>query len=62
MVLFDFSRGEKPRKINTLLYVALTLFHIQFRTGGNDILQLVDSFPYSFQPPHFRNKKPTKKY
>jgi hypothetical protein len=24
MVLFDFSRGEKPRKINTLLYVALT--------------------------------------
>jgi hypothetical protein len=25
MVLFDFFRGEKFRKINTLLYVALTL-------------------------------------
>lgn len=24
MVLFDFFRGEKSRKINTLLYVALT--------------------------------------
>jgi len=26
MVLFDFFRGEKFRKINTILYVALTIY------------------------------------